>query len=132
MISLPSLIVAIPAVATRFADAFKFPNCEILTPGTKPVTKGEVEPPAIVVPNPTIAFLDSDVIGFDGKPATELLPLPPLATAQSPPTVLPARLFSFKTRYAASQALLSSERASWFESHAPALLPPLQLAPAAA
>ena len=69
--SLDPLIVAIPAVLMRVADAFKLSNWLILTPGTNPAVKVF----DIGVPNPTIAFLDKDVIEFSANFGISPLPV---------------------------------------------------------
>ena len=61
--SFAPLIVAIPAVLIRVAEAFKLSNWLIVTPGTNPA----VRVLDIGVPNPITAFLDRAVIEFSGN-----------------------------------------------------------------
>ena len=63
---LVSITVAIPVISVKVADAFRFPNWEIVTPGTNPAATGDVSPP-IVAPNPITAFLDKDWIELSGS-----------------------------------------------------------------
>ena len=69
--ALLSSIFATPAVLIRVADAFRLSNWLMVTPGTNPADKVF----DIAVPNPTIAFLDRDVIEFSANVGTSSLPV---------------------------------------------------------